>query len=77
MPEPGNEEQTINAHFIEQSGAGLARSFEEVTVADLRKFVDGLDKFRSCIDRERLNGNDPTLRTIREAIAAREAVHAA
>ncbi|MEO0477894.1 MAG: glycosyltransferase family protein [Planctomycetota bacterium] len=77
MPEPGNEEQAINAWFVEKSGAGLSRSFDAVTVEDIQTFQRGLETFRKSIDRQRLNGNDKTLETIRQALAEFAKSHAA
>ena len=68
MPEPGNEEQSINAWFVSHSGAGVQHDLDTVTAADVRRFAESADELRNHIDRRRLNGNDATLRAIREAL---------
>lgn len=45
MPEAGNQEQQINAHFLARSGGGMALQMEELTPATLRLFLDRLGSF--------------------------------
>ena len=64
IPEPGNFEQMINGHFVEQSGCGLSVEMEQVSPGLLRHFMNTLDYYRSNIDPERQNGNKEALRII-------------
>ncbi len=69
MPEPGNHEQYINAHYLAESGAGEWADLEFVTPAQLRRFLDRLDDYRGRIDTARMNGNDAALKVIRDFLA--------
>lgn len=66
IPEPGNYEQQINAHFLRQSGAGTSVEMESIAPDQVRQFLDRLDKFRGRIDRDRLYGNAKALSIIRQ-----------
>lgn len=68
FPEPGNQEQEINAHYLGASGAGDWRRLRDVTPPALRAFVDAVETFRARIDRSRLDGNAATLDTVREVL---------
>ena len=68
MPEEGNYEQYINAHYLEKSGAGEAVEMNRITPGRLRHFMDRLDLFRSRIDRNRLYGNPSALSAIRRRL---------
>ena len=71
MPEPGSHEQTVNAHFLEQSGAGLSVEMPRLAPADVRAFLDCRAVFRSHIDRECLCGNAATEAAIRRRLPQR------
>ncbi len=77
MPEPGNREQEINAHFLDRSGAGMAMSMKELTGSTIRKFLDGAGSLRPRVDRNVLCGNPEALRIIRQHLAAPSQIQAA
>jgi uncharacterized protein (TIGR00661 family) len=61
MPEPGNYEQHINAHFLNLSGSGMTVDLNQLTPEHVRRFMAQLDEYRSRIQPERLNGNIPAV----------------
>lgn len=64
LPEPGNVEQSVNAHFLKISGCG---EFVEARDFDLPRFHDflaSLDRFRRSIVPERVAGNAEALRAL-------------
>ncbi len=69
VPEPGNFEQRINAHFLRESGAGDCASADLLTPARMRGFLDRLDLFRAAIRPEAVNGTPATLRAIQPFLA--------
>lgn len=76
MPEPGNREQEINAHFLSRSGAGRAISVHRLTSPVIRSFLDDAESLSPHIERRRLCGNPQTLEIIRDHLdsAAPEAL---
>ena len=64
MPEPGNYEQEINAHFLQQSGGGLALNMPQLTARHIHRFLDRFQDIRHAINRTRLYGNPAALRII-------------
>lgn len=64
LPELGNYEQYMNAHFLRQSGGGDWVDFANVEVSHIENFVSRLDHFRASIKHERLNGNSAVLAEI-------------
>lgn len=66
MPEAGNHEQAINAHFLSQSGAGTHCDLEELSVEKLRQFLDRVPLYRTAIDPTRLCGNQAALHVIQK-----------
>jgi uncharacterized protein (TIGR00661 family) len=65
LPETGNFEQFINAHFLKASGGGDWIELEKITVDDLNRFLGRLDAFRGKVDRTRMNGLPLVLERIR------------
>lgn len=61
MPEPGNFEQQLNGHFLNQLGGGLAVSSRKLDADVLARFVSSLPGLREQIDRESVVGNDSIL----------------
>ena len=64
IPEPGNCEQLINAHFLKESGAGDWLPMEAVTPSGLRSFLDGLGLYRAAIRPEAVQGTSAALRAL-------------
>jgi uncharacterized protein (TIGR00661 family) len=69
MPESGNREQAVNAHFLRRSGTGLVSSMDAVTAGHVRALLDGADRLTARIDRRRLCGNPAALEIIRRHLA--------
>jgi uncharacterized protein (TIGR00661 family) len=57
MPEGWNFEQSVNAHFLEQSGAGWVER-GQLTPERVRAFLDAVGGLRAHIRREHVYGND-------------------
>ncbi len=49
IPEPGNREQHINAHFVRRRGVGNWLSMDAVTSARLQGFMDRLEDFKRAM----------------------------
>jgi uncharacterized protein (TIGR00661 family) len=64
MPEANNHEQTINALYLEQSGAGEWKELEETREEHLLRFLSRVEEYRARIDSRRMNGNALVLDTI-------------
>ena len=64
MPESGNREQEINAHFLSASGAGETADLETLDAHRLRAFLDRGGPLAHAIDRQRLCGNSEALAVI-------------
>lgn len=64
MPEPGNREQAINAHFLERTGAGLVTQMDALDSSLVHTLIDDGPRMASLIDRRRLCGNPTALATI-------------
>jgi hypothetical protein len=66
VPESGNHEQSINAHFVRQLNAGDWVSPRAFTVRNLHRFLDHLPGYRSTVPPERVNGLPVALEVIRQ-----------
>jgi uncharacterized protein (TIGR00661 family) len=64
LPEPGNFEQRINAHFVRQSGAGDWAPMESAGPERLRGFLDRLEGYRAAIDPAAVAGNARALQAL-------------
>lgn len=69
IPEPGNFEQEINAHFLEKSGAGITLPLEMINANTIKKFLDSSEKYKSQIDSEKLKGNHEAVSIIEKNLA--------
>jgi uncharacterized protein (TIGR00661 family) len=56
IPEAGNYEQFINAHFVRQMNAGEDLTPGGMNLKRLNRFLDRLGSFRSSVPPERMNG---------------------
>lgn len=65
LPEPNNDEQMMNCLYLADSGAGRWADMNRVTADDVRTFLGNLDKYRSRIDRRRMNGTPVAMEAIR------------
>ncbi len=61
LPETGNREQVIHAHYLESSGCGLRAEMRTVDTATVRGFLDRLEVYRARIRPEQVIGNDAAL----------------
>ncbi|QDT65844.1 glycosyltransferase family protein [Calycomorphotria hydatis] len=69
MPEPGNFEQFINAHYLRDCGGGDWVRVKHFNGESLGKFLDNVETFRSQIhDRERLCGNPATVDAVQRML---------
>lgn len=64
LPEEGNFEQYINAHFLQESGGGMFLEMNDIDSEKVLRFLSELDDYRSHIDRARLFGNPHALAVI-------------
>ena len=70
IPEPGNQEQRINAHFLVRGGGGEALEAEDVTVERLAAFLDRCPEHVARIDRGFVAGNARALEAIERSLSA-------
>jgi uncharacterized protein (TIGR00661 family) len=66
MPEPNNLEQYMNAHYLQESGAGMWTEMEKLAPEVIEHFLSRLAEFRSCIDKKRMYGNPQALKIIQK-----------
>lgn len=64
LPETGNFEQEVNAHFVRASGGGDWLHYDKLTSADLMAFLDRVPQLRGQIDSEAAVGNEEAVRAI-------------
>jgi len=64
MPERGNYEQHINAHFLEQCGGGMTCSMDTFSGLTARRFLKTFREPLTSVNRERLYGNPAALHII-------------
>ncbi len=64
MPERGNYEQHINAHFLKESGGGMACAMEKFSGTVARRFLRTFDEPLQSVNRARLYGNPAALKII-------------
>jgi uncharacterized protein (TIGR00661 family) len=68
LPEPNNDEQIFNCHYLSKSGAGAWAEMDHVTPEEVRTFLENVDKYRGRIDREKMNGTPVALAAIRRQL---------
>jgi uncharacterized protein (TIGR00661 family) len=69
LPEAGNYEQYINAHFIAGSGCGRWRDINRLTPQHLLRFLAELETHRSRINRRSMAGNAAALAVVQRHLA--------
>lgn len=74
IPERGNFEQAVNAHFLKQMACGDWVADEAFGPASLTRFLARLDEFRERIVPDRFAGNVPALAALEEFLPRREAL---
>ncbi len=65
LPEEGNFEQSINGHFLAQTGYGVSRDASVFTEEQLTEFLDQVPILREQIEPEAVIGNAAALAAIR------------
>jgi uncharacterized protein (TIGR00661 family) len=75
LPEHGNYEQHINAHFVRESKAGESADINTLTANKLLRFINRVDEYRSQIDRYQQYGNPRALSVIRKYLLQPNQVH--
>lgn len=70
LPESGNFEQQVNAHFVRASGGGDWKVYEEIDTDDLKDFLERVPELRAAIDPQAAVGNDTALRAILKHLPA-------
>ena len=64
LPETGNFEQEVNAHFVRASGGGDWLHYDKLATDDLLRFLDRVPQLRGQIDSAAAVGNEQALRAI-------------
>jgi uncharacterized protein (TIGR00661 family) len=70
LPESGNFEQSINAHFVRQSGGGDAVPFRQIGPNQLQRFLERVPEYRRQIRSEAVAGNTEALEAILSELSA-------
>jgi uncharacterized protein (TIGR00661 family) len=70
IPEPGNYEQYVNAHFLGQMHAGTWVAPHQFTIGQLRKFLDRAADFRSTEPAARMHGLPAVLSVLRRNLGS-------
>ena len=70
IPEPGQPEQAINAHFLRAGGGGDSIDARAFAPAPLARFLADRDQYIGRVDRARLRGNEPALAVLRRHLPA-------
>jgi uncharacterized protein (TIGR00661 family) len=65
VPEPGNYEQYINAHFLARMNAGDWTPPHQFTTARVVRFLDRTDRFQSLVPAARMHGLPAVLQVLR------------
>lgn len=65
IPEEGNFEQCVNAHFLEQTGYGVGRDATSFTDQHLASFLQTVPEFAARIEPEQVIGNADAVAAIR------------
>lgn len=68
LPETGQDEQVINAHFLEQSGRGVWLAPEDFRRADAESFLAELDRYRGGDERHEYNGTPVAVAAVEECL---------
>jgi uncharacterized protein (TIGR00661 family) len=69
IPEPQNREQDINAHFVRTMGVGECAAPNAIDSSQLSTFLDKVPFYRARINRQRMCGNNITVRIIEDHLA--------
>ena len=70
IPEEGNFEQSVNSHFLDQTGYGIGRDANSFTDEYLTSFLNRVPEFQERIEPQNLIGNEAALEAIRRHLPA-------
>ena len=70
IPETKNFEQSINAHFLQESGIGETLEAHQVTPETLNRFLDRLDEYRCLAGPDEIAGNRQVMSIIQDYLPA-------
>ena len=68
LPETGQDEQLINAHFLEQAGRGIWSAPERFQRADAEAFLADLARFRGGEERQQYYGTPAAVEAVEECL---------
>ncbi len=74
LPESGNMEQEINAHFVQACGAGRSVPFDRLQGTDLRDFLDQLPELKRSLSRLPGRGNEAALAAVERHLPGKRRV---
>jgi len=66
MPEANNQEQYINAYFLEQEGTGEWVELQELTPGRIRAFLGRVDAYRQRIVPDKFHGNPVAISAVED-----------
>lgn len=69
FPEPNNQEQYINAHFLQQEGTGEWCEWDDLTGERLADFLERLPRYKEAINPNRYNGTPLALEALNAVIS--------
>ncbi len=75
LPETGNMEQEINAHFVARCGAGRAVPFDRLDAACLKSFLEELPELRAGLSRLPGKGNEAALAAVERHLPGQRRIH--
>lgn len=64
MPEPGNDEQEINGHYLAESCSGISVTMDAMNRGTVAQFIRNIEYYKEHIDTSRMCGNDKALERI-------------
>ena len=64
LPESGNFEQMLNAHYVEESGCGAKGEFDKIDDVQLKDFLDRVEDLRLQCVPDQVAGNETVLNAI-------------
>lgn len=69
LPESGNFEQSLNAHFLQQSGIGMACDYDTFSPADLQAFLAAVPRLSGTARHVATAGNAAAVAAIQRCLA--------
>ncbi len=73
LPEPGNFEQEVNAHYIQKSGGGACVRYDRLTGRELGAFLERVPSLRAAIDPVSVCGNEQAVEAILDQLPIKTA----